>query len=637
MKMRMANQGRLETTVRALAASVLAVVLVGTAACSKSSSGGGAASSAVGSASAGSSLTSGGQAAGPLLQKAAGFHRFVQDHCIHDGLLYNVSRDAAGNVAGLRSGGDSCIWTGLYVAAEAERYRATGDPDALAAMERSLRGLHVLHDITPVSGYLTRYFGRPPLVTGLEPATGQYQGMQWHDGTQSRDQYTGWMLGVALAWPHIQDQTLRLQLQDDCRQIAAHLMRNRLKLVVPRNGVDVVHFDLNPDSGLDRSEITPQSWATVDDFPINVIAQAIPYDPDIADAVANATLPPIKAGEAVRALMFFKVMAMVTGDPTIEAYYRNELIGNRDFLSVLTNYATIQDDVFSGRNLHVVVDMMRSMGGIVTDVLAVWVRNRTGRLGPFAGPLAARLMRPVVDWIARQVGRIITSAIQWLSNPNNMSSAGAWAGRLQTLGTVMSTLGLSRLGQRLQAMGGQAGPYMQSDLETARRTMQSGVGLNLTYSALYGLLELETDPNVRAVYQDYVQRRMQYDAWNRNSYFNLIHDTYAATGPAPGLSSETVYSLLRHYSVAGNHDRVVDNSSLPGVVASPWPDRFGRVGNLAVDPFSLDQLAPHHWPWQEHPCKFVSGGRGVDWEYNGGGYLLAYWLGRRSGMLQPGW
>jgi hypothetical protein len=217
-----------------------------------------------------------------------------------------------------------------------------------------------------------------------------------------------------------------------------------------------------------------------------------------------------------------------------------------------------------------------------------------------------------------------------------MSSAGAWAGRLQTLGTVMSALGLNSLGQQFQTMAGQAGAYMQSDLETARRTIQSGVGRNLTYSALYGLLELETDPNVRAGYQDLLTRRQYYDGWNLNSYFNLIHDAYATTGPVPGLNTQTVDSLQRHYSVADNQERRVDNSGLPGVVVSPWPDRFGRVGNRAVDPFPLDRRAPHQWTWQEHPCNIISGSNGSE-EKTGGGYLLAYWLGRRSGLIQPGW
>src|SRR5262245_50674105 len=52
--------------------------------------------------------------------------------------------------------GDSALWTGHYLAAEAFRYQATGgDPDALANAWRALRGIHSLLDITG-SGLLAR-------------------------------------------------------------------------------------------------------------------------------------------------------------------------------------------------------------------------------------------------------------------------------------------------------------------------------------------------------------------------------------------------------------------------------------------------------------------------------------------------
>ena len=69
------------------------------------------------------------------------------------------------------------------------------------------------------------------------------------------------------------------------------------------------------------------------------------------------------------------------------------------------------------------------------------------------------------------------------------------------------------------------------------------------------------------------------------------------------------------------------------MVVSPWPDRFGRVGNSAVDPFWVDERAPHHFIWQEDPRKIVSGSNGNEVHY-GLGYVLAYWMGRRSGFAR---
>src|SRR3954464_1051011 len=44
--------------------------------------------------------------------------------------------------------GDSAIWTGHWLAAEAFRYKATNSPDALDAVRRAVSGLKLLVDVT---------------------------------------------------------------------------------------------------------------------------------------------------------------------------------------------------------------------------------------------------------------------------------------------------------------------------------------------------------------------------------------------------------------------------------------------------------------------------------------------------------
>src|SRR5580698_6016094 len=44
--------------------------------------------------------------------------------------------------------GDSAIWTGHYLAAEAFRYKVTGDPNALANAQSAITGLTLLTDVT---------------------------------------------------------------------------------------------------------------------------------------------------------------------------------------------------------------------------------------------------------------------------------------------------------------------------------------------------------------------------------------------------------------------------------------------------------------------------------------------------------
>jgi hypothetical protein len=60
--------------------------------------------------------------------------------------------------------GDAAIWTGLYAAAEAWRYKATRSPEALERMETSLAALHQLAMTSTRRGTLVRYVdaeGRP--------------------------------------------------------------------------------------------------------------------------------------------------------------------------------------------------------------------------------------------------------------------------------------------------------------------------------------------------------------------------------------------------------------------------------------------------------------------------------------------
>src|SRR5262245_36346126 len=51
-------------------------------------------------------------------------------------------------VVGYTHAGDSAIWTGHYLAAEAFRYRLTRSPEALANAWRGLWGIRVLLDVT---------------------------------------------------------------------------------------------------------------------------------------------------------------------------------------------------------------------------------------------------------------------------------------------------------------------------------------------------------------------------------------------------------------------------------------------------------------------------------------------------------
>ena len=131
--------------------------------------------------------------------------------------------------------GDSMIWTGSYLAGEAARYKVTGDPAARAEVLRIARYLHQAKEITGTLGYVARYAGpdRRPWNCGYESeggwtvhGTGAYEGYFWVDHT-SRDQYTGWWLGLSMAYDAVDDETMRATIRQDMADVIEMLVGNQ--------------------------------------------------------------------------------------------------------------------------------------------------------------------------------------------------------------------------------------------------------------------------------------------------------------------------------------------------------------------------------------------------------------------------
>src|SRR5690349_6865322 len=76
-------------------------------------------------------------------------------HFPHSTLLDPIFNSPTDNqIVGYTRCGDSAIWTGHYLAAEAFRYKVTGSADALANVWSALHGIHSLRVVTG-SGFLS--------------------------------------------------------------------------------------------------------------------------------------------------------------------------------------------------------------------------------------------------------------------------------------------------------------------------------------------------------------------------------------------------------------------------------------------------------------------------------------------------
>ncbi|MBZ0273592.1 hypothetical protein K8I61_16260 [bacterium] len=182
-----------------------------------------------------------------LHAKAAAFQAFADTwHTTARGALTGGLRftdDTYTEIECVHHQGDSTIWSGEYLAAQAFQYMVTGDPVAKAAAEEMAWYLHYAMQITETLGYVARWAGpdEPPYNCGYDDGNGwkvhgmgEFAGDYWVDHT-SRDQYTGWLMGMSTAHDALDDPLLLAAIEQDFRDIIEMLETN-LWNITDQNG-----------------------------------------------------------------------------------------------------------------------------------------------------------------------------------------------------------------------------------------------------------------------------------------------------------------------------------------------------------------------------------------------------------------
>ena len=126
---------------------------------------------------------------------------------------------ASNQIVGYTRCGDSALWTGAYLAAEAFRYKVTQSADALNNVKTALAGLKALADVTG-DNRLARcmVLAASPYAAGIEreeAANTIHQNGQWIwvDNT-SRDQVVGAFFGLGAAFDLVDDATVKSGIAD---------------------------------------------------------------------------------------------------------------------------------------------------------------------------------------------------------------------------------------------------------------------------------------------------------------------------------------------------------------------------------------------------------------------------------------
>jgi uncharacterized protein (TIGR03437 family) len=140
--------------------------------------------------------------------------------------------------------GDSALWTGHYLAAEAFRYATTSAADALTNARAAVAAIQSLVDVTGTD-VLARCLvpSSSPYEAGIaseEAANGIFTNAAMGDiwvGNTSRDEYSGVMFGLGVAYDLFNDVTLRASISALVTRLIDFLDNHAWTVVLPDGSI----------------------------------------------------------------------------------------------------------------------------------------------------------------------------------------------------------------------------------------------------------------------------------------------------------------------------------------------------------------------------------------------------------------
>jgi uncharacterized protein (TIGR03437 family) len=169
--------------------------------------------------------------------------------------------------------GDSAIWTGHYLAAEAYRYKVTGEAEALANIQSALAGIQSLVDVTGTDLLARcRFPSSSPWAQSIileEQHNGIYSnastGYSWV-GNTSRDQYLGVFFGLSVAWDLVGDASVHASIATLVTRMLSFLVGHAWTVIMP-DGSIATTFIPRPEEQLSLLQVgrrvNPGKFSTV--------------------------------------------------------------------------------------------------------------------------------------------------------------------------------------------------------------------------------------------------------------------------------------------------------------------------------------------------------------------------------------
>src|SRR5580693_3189616 len=179
---------------------------------------------------------------------------------------------ASNQIVGYTRCGDSAIFTGHYLAAEAFRYQVTESPVALANVKQAIAGIKSLLDVTGTN-LLARCLVplNSPYAAGIqseESANGIYTnssaGYFWV-GYTSRDQYMGVIFGLGVAYDMVSDAGVQTSISQIATRLIQFLEGHAWTIVMPDGSISTT-FIPRPDEILTLLQVgrhvNPSAFST---------------------------------------------------------------------------------------------------------------------------------------------------------------------------------------------------------------------------------------------------------------------------------------------------------------------------------------------------------------------------------------
>ncbi len=168
-----------------------------------------------------------------LREKAEAYQRRIETrHATPAGVLrYRRNDDWDEASFGWGRLADGSFFQGIYLASQALRFAATGEPEAREQILVALRGMRLLAELSGERGLLARMASpvEPPGDPGwLRSAT--RPGWFWKSDA-SKDQYAGFVHGLGVGWAVISDPEVRSEISVLASAVADHLIENDLEIV----------------------------------------------------------------------------------------------------------------------------------------------------------------------------------------------------------------------------------------------------------------------------------------------------------------------------------------------------------------------------------------------------------------------